>query len=347
MEAHKKVPKLLVSIALQFACVLVAQAQDIHFSQFYMAPLNQNPAFTGALYDIEAIVNYKNQWESLSFPYKTFAASFDMRIKQTKFKNGFLAAGINFYRDEAGDGNMGTTEADLNLAYHLHLNKLNTLGGGLQGGFDQRSVNFSALQWGNQFDGKNYNSSLPNLEPAYITPIIYPELGGGVLWTYDNSNSSSKVTQNDVLKWNIGASAFHIQEPGNSFYSIDNEKLDTRFVIHGDGLISIPNTDFGINPLFLYYKQGTISEIDIGAMVRYSLADYNSKYTGFGKGETAISAGLLVRTGDAFIVLMLLNYANYAIGFSYDSNYSLLTTATNGRGGLEVAIRYAGISAKK
>jgi hypothetical protein len=57
-------------------------AQDIHFSQFSMAPLIQNPAMAGAAYNMQGIVNYKEQWKSVETPFKTFNASFDMRLKK-------------------------------------------------------------------------------------------------------------------------------------------------------------------------------------------------------------------------------------------------------------------------
>ena len=40
-------------------------SQDIHFSQFYMSPLNLNPAMTGVMNgNIRLTGNYWNQWAS-------------------------------------------------------------------------------------------------------------------------------------------------------------------------------------------------------------------------------------------------------------------------------------------
>src|SRR5688500_6785188 len=78
-------------------------AQDVHFSQFWMTPLLQNPGLAGANYDLQAILNYKDQWSSVASPYKTFDLSFDMKFNQKKPKKGFLAGGINVFSDKAGD----------------------------------------------------------------------------------------------------------------------------------------------------------------------------------------------------------------------------------------------------
>ena len=110
-------------------------AQDIHFSQFYMSPLTQNPAMVGASYDLEAIINYKDQWKSIGTPYKTVAASYDMKFQKKKVTQGFFAGGINLFNDKAGDAKMGITQVNLDLGYHLHLSDYNTIGAGLQAGF--------------------------------------------------------------------------------------------------------------------------------------------------------------------------------------------------------------------
>src|ERR1017187_5667272 len=146
------------------ACSLFSQ--DVHFSQFYMAPLLQNPALAGANHDLQAIVNYKNQWGSVASPYKTFDFSFDMKLNSKKAKKGFLAAGINVLSDKAGDAQMGTTQANLSVAYHVLLDANNTLGGGLMGGIIQRSINYSNLQWTSQFTGTGFDNSLPSGEPT-------------------------------------------------------------------------------------------------------------------------------------------------------------------------------------
>ena len=105
----------------------LAAGQDMHFSQFYMAPLSQNPALAGANYDMQAIINYKDQWRNANAPFRTFAVSYDMRTMPKESRGGFLAAGINLVNDRAGSSTMGYTVADLNLAYHVRLDRYNCL----------------------------------------------------------------------------------------------------------------------------------------------------------------------------------------------------------------------------
>ncbi|HRJ36119.1 MAG TPA: PorP/SprF family type IX secretion system membrane protein, partial [Flavobacteriales bacterium] len=137
----------------------VVSAQDIHFSQFYMAPIQLNPGAAGTEADIRVHLNYKEQWKSVASPYKTIGGSYDMRFKKTK--SGYFGGGIFFYSDRAGDARMGVAQGNLNLAYHLVIGQGQTLGLGVMGGYAQRSVNTTNMQWGNQYDGMAYNSSLP------------------------------------------------------------------------------------------------------------------------------------------------------------------------------------------
>ena len=56
------------------------RAQDIHFSQFDETPLLLNPANTGIHHDLRVITNYRDQWQSIGAPYKTFAFAADAKL---------------------------------------------------------------------------------------------------------------------------------------------------------------------------------------------------------------------------------------------------------------------------
>jgi type IX secretion system PorP/SprF family membrane protein len=333
----KKKITYLFFLTIGLSAAYISRAQDIHFSQFYMAPLTQNPALAGYNHDYQAILIYKTQWQSVPSPYKTSAGSFDMKLGKKKANKGFLATGVNFLSDKAGDSQMGTTMADLSLVYHVRVSRYGTLGGGLQGGFVQRTINTSAMQWGNQFDGVKYNSALESGETAGSINKTYADFGGGVLWNYNNTAGEKNVTDNHDLKVNIGASAFHLNRPKYSFYG-GNERLDIKYVVHGSALISRKNSNIAYNPGFMFYRQGAVQEIYAGGLIRYKL-NQDSKYTGLHKGA-AISFGGFVRAKDAAVAAMLFEYSHYAVGFSYDINTSPLRTASNARGGFEISLRF-------
>jgi type IX secretion system PorP/SprF family membrane protein len=310
-------------------------SQDIHYSQFWMSPLLQNPAFAGLNHDLQAIVNYKNQWASVASPYKTFNASFDMKLNNKKLKKGFMAAGIDIFSDKAGDSQMGTTSGNLFFAYHVFLNENSTLGGGLMGGFAQRSLNTSQLQWMNQYDGMAYNASLPSGETFSQSNFIYPDVGAGIIWRY--KKGESYISSNTQIKANVGLSIYHPHRPAYSFYSSE-ERLNMKTVFYGNMLYGIANTNISVVPGYIVYLQGSNKEILFGSLLRYTTKE-SSKYTGYVKGS-AISCGVHYRNKDAVITSFLLEMGQYAIGISYDSNVSQLRSASRGRGGLEISLRF-------
>lgn len=325
---------LIFSAAVLIATV--APAQDIHFSQFYMSPLTQNPAMAGAEYDLFSAIHYKDQWKAVGSPYRTFAATVDMRLGRKKNK-GFWAAGLNFYSDKAGDTKMSTTQVNLTAAYHVVTGKFSTLGMGLQGGFGQRSLNASVLQWGEQYDGNAYNSTLPSGELSAANKFNYADMGVGIVWNYNSSVGRKEVTDNHGMKATIGFGLFHPHQPGYSFYGT-SEKLYMKYVLHGNGLITMRNSNIAFVPGFIYYRQGPAQEIYAGSLIRFNLKQ-DSKYTGYQMGS-AFSFGAYLRTQDAVVISTLFEYSQYAIGLSYDVNTSKLKTASEMKGGLEITLRF-------
>lgn len=328
---------LLILIIVPSCISNKAFAQDVHFSQFNLSPLTMNPGLAGAIFEKQGLINYKNQWSSVTAPYKTIAASYDIRIKNNKTDKGFWSGGINFFSDKAGDLQMGTLQMNLSAAYHIHLNEYNTLGAGIQGGFAQRNINYNSLQSGSQYDGQAYNPSLPLGETIGKSSYAYLDGAAGMVWTFNNTSGAIKVSDNHDLKASAGFSIFHVTQPNYSFYS-NNENLKLKYVLHANALISIPNSNVAFVPSILYNLQGTSQELIAGSLIRYKLKQ-DSKYTSSNKGA-AFSVGGFLRLKDAMIIAMLLEFSNYAIGMSYDVNTSKLTAVSSGKGGLEITLRF-------
>ncbi len=337
-KKHTKGIFLLILIT-GFAGTYSVKAQDIHFSQFYMSPLTQNPAMAGALNDLQATLNYRDQWKAVPAPFKTMAFSFDMKLNKKKAKKGFWAAGLNFFNDKAGLPQLSTTQGNFTAAYHVLLNKYSKLGIGLQGGFLQRTLISSGLQWGSQYVGGSYNAGTPSGEPGEGSANkTTGDFGTGLMWSYNNTAGDINVTDNHDLKANLGVSVLHINQPEYSFYNTIPEKLYMKYVLQGSALVSIKNTNIAMAPHFMYVLQGKTQEIYAGGLLRYKLKQ-DSKYTGRNAGS-AISLGAFYRAKDAIALNLLFELGQYAFGFSYDVNTSGLTKASGGRGGFEVSLRF-------
>jgi len=96
---NRKLPLILFFLSFY----VWSNAQDVHFTQFYNAPANINPALTGAFVgDTRYAANFRNQWRKVPVNYLTFAGTYDTRLKPNVIKFGELAIGGHFHYDIAG-----------------------------------------------------------------------------------------------------------------------------------------------------------------------------------------------------------------------------------------------------
>src|SRR5512144_1970561 len=120
--------------------VYAASAQDIHFSQFFQAPLLRNPSLAGIYTgDVRVQGVYRDQWNSVTNAYKT--ASLDGEYKMPIGKsNDFLTAGMQLMYDRAGTISWTSTYVLPALNYHKSLSaeKNRYLSLGFMGGVVQR-----------------------------------------------------------------------------------------------------------------------------------------------------------------------------------------------------------------
>ncbi len=328
--------KILIAFII-IAIQLSLKAQDIHFSQFFHAPLFLNPALTG-IYNgnHRGIINYKDQWRTVASPYKTFAGSYDTRFMYTD--DDQFGIGGAFFSDAAGDLKMGTNQINILASYQKQLTPEMGFSFGIRGGFGQTSLKGGSelQQWGNQYDGSVYNPNLPTGEVNSIDNFSYGDFSAGALWQY--GFNENYITANDQFNIQFGIALDHINRPRQSFYSDKNERIYSRLVFHGNSEIGISNTNLSIVPQFIYFKQGPASELNLGSMFKFKLQEA-SKHTMWIKSAFA-SLGGYYRAKDAFIIATRIEFLGYALGISYDINTSNLREASKGKGGLEFSLQY-------
>lgn len=332
-----KIPVMIYAIIIiayfQLSSIEV-KSQDIHFSQFYNSPLTINPSLTGAFNgDVRVLTSYKDQWRSISTPYKTFMFACDMKPLMKQGSTGFLGLGISFISDQAGKSQLGLNQVNVSLAYHVPLSAYNTLSGGIQGGFAQRNVgDIEKLKWDNKYNGTSYDPDLPSKEPPPDN-VSYGDYAGGVQWNY--SKGAKYATAHNQLNMSLGVALFHVNQPNQSFYSSAKEKLPMKLVVHGFSMIGTKNKTMSLVPSFIYMQQGKFVNTLIGGSLRFKLIPETRSVKG-----VALSLGGHFRLEDAFIPSIQIEVANFGLGLSYDVNTSNLTNVTSSRGGLELSLRY-------
>ena len=328
--------KLIFIISIIILNGIVALGQDIHFSQFNESPLLENPALAGSFNgDQRAIINYKDQWRSVTKPYQTMAVAFDAGVLREKFKSGYFGIGAFVYNDKAGDTKLSTTNVNLAISYHIYLNDFSNLAAGIQGGYGQRSINSSNCQWDSQYDGTGYNTNLPSGETKSFDNYGYGDFGAGLLWNYFSSDAGFK--NKIIKKANAGISLYHINKPSYSFYNTNTEALNRKLVLYGMMSLRVTSdNNFTLIPSLIYYKQGACQEFNIGTMGRYKLIEGGSGVI----RDAAVSLGVFYRWEDAAVTVFQLEISSFALGISYDINTSGLKTVSSNKGGIEFSLRY-------
>ena len=321
---------LLMGVVIMTSTIVIGQ--DVHFSQYYRSPLIVNPALTGLLPgNHRAVINYREQWSGVA-PFTTYGLSYDAAILKKKLKNKYLGVGLLAFKDEAGDAKLSTTQLSISVSSVITLNNKHDLSAGLQGGFAQKSISGSSLQWGAQYEeNTGYSSSVSSGEAPAFENYSFGDFSAGLAWSFSNNAKSSS----NSISANAGVALHHLNKPEQGF---DTEELHMQMTAHAQLKVGIKNTGLGIIPSVLYMNQGPLKEINAGGLLRYRLKE-ESKYTGLLQ-ETAIYLGGFYRMGDAFIPTFIFEISNYSLGISYDLNTSSFKEASNGKGGFEISLQY-------
>ncbi|MEZ4739827.1 MAG: PorP/SprF family type IX secretion system membrane protein [Flavobacteriales bacterium] len=321
---------ILASLVL--ALVGTAGAQDVHFGQFYNAPLVINPASAG---DIEGdqrfALIHREQWRSVGSPFRTDAFSYDLPLFRGKMNGRYLGVGINAYSDKAGSTRFGDTQANLSLSYAIRSGAESLLAFGLQGGYGNRSAVLDGMRWDSQFNGAGYNPDLPTNESIANSSSSFVDFGAGVLGKGEWKNG---------MRWKAGLSAFHLNQARVSLFNSNADRLLRRFVAHGE--LRIDGEKWIWLPKFFVAQQGASREINVGGLMHRRIG-MDSRYT-TDKNSSAFYFGCFYRVGDAVVPTIQLEYKRKLMaGISYDVNISKLRAQTAYRGGMEVSLQWIGM----
>jgi type IX secretion system PorP/SprF family membrane protein len=327
----KKIFTIAFVSALYFGSL---QAQDMHFSQYLTSPLNLNPALTGVMNeDIRGVVNYRNQWRSVSAePYRTISASVDGTLPPKRKTNDFFGMGLVVNSDKAGASQLSINQANLSISYNKLLAPASggMLSMGFQGGVGQRSMSYDALTWDKQYNGVRYDPTLSSGESAIGSSLTYVDLSAGLNWSQ---------TFGKNFRLSTGASLWHFNRPSISLSKIAEDPLYMKVGFNAIGQYTLRNRPgTSILPSIVYFQQGTQRLLNVGAAWRYRLVE-QSRYTGW-VSETALVAGVYYRLQDAAFINVRIDYLDFSFGVNYDFNVSTLQVASSSRGGMELCLMY-------
>lgn len=339
LAIYMKNLKSILALCLLIWGATTLQGQDIHFSQFYMSPLNLNPAMTGVMNcNVRIATNYRNQWASVlrTNSFRTYSVSYDQRIPVGRYD--YFGVGGTFWGDRAGEGNFATLTGKLSGSYSKQISggrkKAGYLVVGAEAGLAQRSIDFLNLRWGTQHDGEGgFDPTLPSQEDKFNRDnFLFADMAAGILYFHRNGNKNLY----------IGGAFHHLNRANQSFDTETEDLIFSRFTIHGGGEFPTSSGKMGILPGFIVMRQGPSFQINAGTSLRFMLDQSKDNYQAFqlglwGRVANKLENGYLT---DAIIASTRFDFNDLSLGFSYDINVSQLKPASNSQGSFEFSLIY-------
>lgn len=291
--------------------VQTSYSQDIHFSQFYAAPLYLSPSFTGSVNGSRIITNFRDQWPEISRAFVNQALSYD------KYFPGLGSGiGILLTRDQKGALGYHTSSVGLLYAYDIRIN---------------HRIHFKpGLEFQYAFSGLD--------KDKMITRDMIQLKTSSPMDKVERERSSYFDAKFSVLFYNnqiwIGSTVAHLMRPVTTIGK--KEKLPLKFNIYSG--VKIINKGKLIKPkdesLFIacnYYQMSRFNQMIIGLMGNKGFINAGLWYRGI---------PILKKNPGSDAIIISVGYENptYKIGISYDITTSGLNKYTNGA--IEVSLSY-------
>lgn len=292
---------------------------DPHFSQYYIQPMNLNPALTGAIegdYRVSAI------WRS---QYNNTLSTQGISAEKTTNRNTNF--GFNLVNQTTNDKSYRFTNGYLSMAYtgvRFGRNADHYLVMALQCGFISRKFDITKMQFGSQWiSGTGFDPSNTSNEVFTQPSVTSFDAGAGIAY-YDAS-------PNQTLNFFGGVSAYHITRPADPYLSDANKaRLDVRYSIHA-GVRIVASDLLSVVPTMLYMKEGDAREEMAGAYFQL----YASESTDF-------MFGAYYRLNDAVSPFAGIYYKGLTFGITYDVNASDKSAGGTKGNSIELSISFTG-----
>ncbi len=318
--------KYLCTVFVSFSIVVLAAAQDPHFSQFFASPLTLNPALTGKFDGTLRVAgNYRNQWPAFNNVYTTSTLSLDFAILKSKLPDfDTWGIGILALTDKAGGGILNNNYLGLSTSYHKALDEdgFQQIGIGFQGTFGQKRLDNSKLFFEDQLTPFGFTGVTADIFNTNDLNINYLDVNAGIIYT---------GSTNDQNNFYVGASVYHVNRPKESFKG-GNWNIAPRATVSGGGYFPVSDI-LTLHTSAIYQVQNKSSEVTVGGALATPIDPESST-------PSNVYLGSWFRVGDAIIPYVGLEFAGLRIGASYDVNVSDLKAGSQSRGGMEISLIY-------
>ncbi len=304
-------------------------AQDVHYTQYNLAPLSLNPSLIGNFEGTFRVGGlYRDQGRNLiENQYVTPSVYIDAPVFRGFGKNDWVGIGAVLVNDKAGTVALTNTIIMGGISYHMALgskgNTVLSIGG--EGGIIQKRVDKTDARFEDEIlAGGGTSADLNNVTDDNIT---YGDFNLGL---------NLRASLNKAMNFNLGFALHHIAQPNYSTFTpatqntSEDTQLPRRIVGHGEFNVDM-SPKWTLSPTFLYQRITSADELVVQAMAGHHFNAEKDVTFRFGAGY---------RLRDAAQALVGFDYKGLRIGAAYDFTVSEKSTANANRGGFEIAASY-------
>ncbi len=268
----KKIRVVCAALVAYFLIPQQSIAQDPVFSQAYLAPINTNPAATGAgEHDLRFSAIYRRHWWTIPSQMNYAAVSVDKFFPS-------ISSGIGLLVTNSNEGYLKKTGLYASYAYTVCSGVASAAENGgqpkwfwtgaMQFGVAQRRIDYSKLVFADELD---INGVIPgsasSADVAANSGRFYPDFSAGTFFNYNLADNSRLLA---------GFSAHHINRPDESFTSTSDTIRSNLPVLWSGNLLytyTNPERRWSFSIGAMGYRQGKHNSYQVGGEVTQNEID--------------------------------------------------------------------------
>ena len=302
--------RLVYILLILFFGIADIISQDPQFSQYYSVPTYLGPSFAGATEGARVIANYRNQWPGVPETYQLYSLSYDKNVLHLK-----SGVGGHIIRDQLSPS-LAKTIIGAQYSYQFFFKKPRIyIRPGLTFYYFNISYDMSEMVLGHQIEDRDITLSPSNIPPLKnvnkfdfnTSCLAYTEyiwLGVAIDHLTRTNESLTNTKSISPIKYTLF-----------SGYKFD---FNRYLVGHRD--------EKSISGTFLYKRQGSYDQLDIGAYFTNYPYTIGIWYRGIPveKNEAAKA------DHDALVFLAGIRYDQLKLSYSFDVSISSMFLKSKG-----------------
>jgi type IX secretion system PorP/SprF family membrane protein len=311
--------KLQFFTSILILATLGANAQDPLFSSTLDNPLYYNPATPGIVRGHEYRLNYREQWPGIPAAMRAFNFTSTHQLRN--------AVGIGFMAmsNIEGESMLRTDKVETTIAFPIKISQFLKVSGGISAGFGQKSIDWSKLEFDDQYD-KYYGKIYPS---SFAMPGIYQRKYGDLSIGVAAKGVLNRGRNEPQVYGTFGIAMKHVSVfPSANFIGSDISAVPLKYVVHGNIWFLDRSQKRGIAPNFNFESQASMTTLNVSTRVVLKPVYFNI-------GIRNRSFKFSPERFDSFIFGLgytseIINNNLSSIGYTYDFTTSKLLGGTYG-----------------